>query len=81
MIIYNQTLSKFREDVTMNMMNIILLDELRKKGYEDEDLKNSQIFNTPTVLITKEGKIKAYLSGAHELNEYIEFFKKNKAIE
>lgn len=32
MIIYNQTLSKFREDVTMNMMNIILLDELRKKG-------------------------------------------------
>lgn len=56
-------------------------DDIQKKGYEEEDLKNSQIFNTPTVLITKEGKIKAYLSGAHELNEYIEFFKKNKAIE
>lgn len=32
MIIYNQPLSKFRDDVTMNMMNIVLLNELRKKG-------------------------------------------------
>ncbi len=32
MIIYNGTLGKFRDDVTLNMMQSILLDALRKKG-------------------------------------------------
>ena len=32
MIIYNNTLSNFRNDVTLNMMQSILLDKLREKG-------------------------------------------------
>lgn len=32
MIIYNNTLSNFRQDVTLNMMQNILLEKLREKG-------------------------------------------------
>jgi len=55
-------------------------DDIQKKGFEDEQLKEEQVFSTPTVLITKDNKIKAYVSGSRELEEYIEFLKDNKAI-
>ena len=32
MIIYNNTLNRFRDDVTLNMMQNILLDKLRELG-------------------------------------------------
>ena len=56
-------------------------EDIQKKGYDDEQLKEEQVFSTPTVLVTKDNKIKAYVSGSRELEEYIEFLKKNKAIE
>ena len=55
--------------------------DIQNKGYDDENLKDKQVFSTPTVLITKDNKVVAYTSGSKEVNEYIDFLKKNKAIE
>lgn len=55
-------------------------ENIQKNGYDDESLKESGIFNTPTILLTKDGKIISYLSGYRELDYYIEYLKENKAI-
>lgn len=55
-------------------------ENIQKNGYDDDSLKESGLFSTPTILLTKDGKIISYLSGARELDDYIEYLKENKAI-
>lgn len=56
-------------------------DEIPKQGYKEEKLKNDGSFNTPTLLILKNGKIDSYLEGARTLEEYVNYLKDNKMIE
>ena len=55
-------------------------EEIVKQGYEDEELKEEGMFNTPTVLVVKKGKIDSYIQNARTLEEYIEYLKENKMI-
>lgn len=56
-------------------------DDIEKKGYDDEKLKENGSFSTPTILLTKDDKIISYLAGYRKLEEYIDYLKENKAIE